>query len=143
MHSALKRLLQVIFCFFVVILLDIVWFSFVGNIYDAAFDPMRAEFNENLTANLLVASVIIYILIALAITFFVLPKFNGEIDYTMAFLWGGFLGLIVYGIYDLTNYILFVEWPLRIAVMDMCWGFLVFGLTTIIVRALSSYIKEK
>ncbi len=142
MAIPLKRLLQVILCFFSVIILDIIWFSLVGGIYDAAYEPMRAEFNTDLNPNLLIASVLVYFFVALAITFFVLPGLKTTTDYTISFFWGGFLGLIIFGIYDLTNYILFVDWPLRIAVMDMCWGFLVFGLTTIIVRAISSLIKE-
>lgn len=142
MKIPLKRLIQVIVCFFSVIILDIIWFSFVGDIYDAAYEPMRAEFNTDLTPNLLAASTMVYFFIALAITFFVLPRIDEKTDYTITFFWGGFLGLIIYGIYDLTNYILFVEWPLRIAIMDMCWGFLVFGLTTIAVRAVSSLIKQ-
>ncbi len=113
----------------------------MGDIYDAAYEPLKAEFNMDLTPNLLIASIIVYFFISLAITFFVLPKFDKDTDYTMTFLWGGFLGLLIYGIYDLTNYLLFVEWPLRIAIMDICWGFLVFGLTTMVVRLLSSFIK--
>lgn len=143
MSIYLKRLIQVVLCFFTVIILDIIWFNLFGDIYDAAFEPMRAEFNSDLTPNLLAASTMVYFLIALAIPFFVLPRVDRDTDYTMTFLWGGFLGLIVYGIYDLTNYIIFVEWPLRIAIMDICWGFLVFGLTTIVVRAVSSLIKER
>lgn len=143
MSVQLKRLIQIILSFFIIIILDIIWFTFTGSIYDAAYEPMKAEFNTSLTPNLLAASVAIYFLVAFAITFFVLPSIDQKTDYTISFFWGGFLGLIIYGIYDLTNYVIFAEWPLRIAIMDICWGFLVFGLTTIIVRAISSFIKEK
>lgn len=143
MSITLKRLLQVIFCFFLVIILDIIWFSFVGPIYDAAYEPMVQAFNIDLTSNLLIASTSVYFFIALIITFFLLPQILPSLDYTLAFLWSGFLGFLIYGIYDLTNYILFKDWPLRIAIMDMCWGFFLFGLTTIITRALSTLIKEK
>lgn len=142
MSILLKKSLQIILGFFTVIILDIIWFNFVGGIYDTALEPIKAEFNTELTSNLLAASVTVYFLIALAISFFVLPKVEKK-DYTMTFLWGGFLGFIVYGIYDLTNYILFAGWPLRIAIMDMCWGFLVFGITSILVRSVSSLIREK
>jgi uncharacterized membrane protein len=142
MALPLKRLIQIILCFFLVIILDIIWFSLVGNIYDAAFEPMRAEFNTELTSSFLGASVLIYLFVALLITFFVFPQLDEKTDYTMTFLLGGFLGMLVFGIYDLTNYILFVQWPLRIAVMDICWGFLVFGLTALIVRAISSFFKK-
>lgn len=143
MSIPLKKLLQVILAFFSIIILDIIWFSLFGGIYDAAYEPMRAEFNTDLTSNLLVASVFVYLCAALAITFFVLPSIDQTTDYTVTFFWGGFLGLLIFGIYDLTNYIIFAEWPLRIAIMDICWGLLVFGLTTIFVRSISSFMKEK
>ena len=69
----LKRFLQIVLSFFSVIILDIVWFSLMGNIYDAAFEPMKAEFNTDLSSNLLAASLTVYFLSALAITFFVIP----------------------------------------------------------------------
>lgn len=143
MSTFVKPLIQIILCFFIVIILDIIWFNFVGEIYDIAFEPIKTEFNTHLTPNLLAASVTIYFLIALAVVFFILPKIHPKTDYIVTFLWGGFLGLIVYGIFDLTNYILFAEWPLRIAIMDMCWGFLVFGASTVLVRALTSLKRER
>ncbi|MBN9377932.1 MAG: hypothetical protein BGO14_00420 [Chlamydiales bacterium 38-26] len=137
-----KKSLLIIFCFFSVIILDVIWFNFLGNIYEAAYEPIKSEFNTELTSDLLVASLSIYLLIALAIVFFVLPRVN-HLDNTQTFFWGGFLGLLVYGVYDLTNYVIFAKWPLRIALMDICWGFLIFGLTTLGARLIMRLMDRR
>lgn len=140
MFINLKKLIQIVIGFFSIILLDILWLYFTDDIYVAAYEPLKAEFNSTLTPNLVIASLTMYLLGSLAITFFVLPHIDRHTDYTISFFWGGFLGLIIVGVYNLTNYVIFAEWPLRIAVMDICWGFLVFGLSTIIVRAVGGLL---
>jgi uncharacterized membrane protein len=39
-----------------------------------------------------------------------------------ALLLGGFLGLVTYGTYDLTNLATAKNWPLIVTVVDMVWG---------------------
>lgn len=142
MFKLVTKAIQLLIGFFTVIILDIIWFSLVGDIYDSALLPMQADFNTDLTTDLLGASIVVYFLIACAIVFFVLPKLTPDTDYTQSFFWGGFLGLIIYGIFDLTNYIFLNQWPFRIAVMDICWGFVLFGIATIVIRSVTSLINK-
>ena len=39
-----------------------------------------------------------------------------------AALSGAFLGLVVYGVYDLTNLAILAGWTLRVALADLAWG---------------------
>lgn len=39
-----------------------------------------------------------------------------------AALAGAFLGLVVYGVYDLTNLAVLAGWTVRVALADMAWG---------------------
>lgn len=67
----------------------------------------------------------VYLLLALGVSFFaILPGASlGTV-----FFRGAVLGLIVYGIYDLTNKATLVKWPLPLMVVDIAWGTLVCGL---------------
>ena len=39
------------------------------------------------------------------------------------------LGILIYGVYELTNYILFNKWDLMVLLLDTLWGGILFGLT--------------
>lgn len=50
-------------------------------------------------------------------------------------LWqAALLGLVIYGVFDFTNYAMFKKYDLSIALMDMMWGSILFTSTTYIVR---------
>lgn len=40
------------------------------------------------------------------------------------------LGIVLYGVYELTNYSIFKNWKLRTVVIDTLWGGILLGLTT-------------
>ena len=42
-----------------------------------------------------------------------------------AALAGAFLGLVVYGVYDLTNLAVLTGWTVRVALVDIAWGVVV------------------
>jgi len=53
---------------------------------------------------------------------FVLPRIAADNLVSSALLWGAFYGIVVYTVYDMTNYSLLRDWPLRVALIDICWG---------------------
>ena len=48
-----------------------------------------------------------------------------------------FLGLVIYGVYDSTNYATLKKWESSVAIMDTLWGGSLFALTTAITYALA------
>jgi uncharacterized membrane protein len=40
----------------------------------------------------------------------------------MALVWGAVMGLVVYGVYDLTNLSTILGWPIKFVLVDMSWG---------------------
>jgi len=44
-------------------------------------------------------------------------------------------GLVIYGVYETTNYAMLKKWKLNIAIMDTLWGGVLMALTTAIVYA--------
>ena len=68
-----------------------------------------------------------YALLMLGLNYFILFEQKTILD---AFL----LGIIIYGVFDSTNYALFKHWKPAIALMDTLWGGVLFALTTYLTR---------
>ena len=54
-----------------------------------------------------------------------------------SFLYGGILGLCLYGVYNATNYATFTNYSIEYAVTDTMWGVLIMGSMT----ALANYVS--
>ena len=50
------------------------------------------------------------------------------------------LGLVIYGVFETTNYALFKNWSIITVIMDTLWGGLLFASTTYIVNLLRSVV---
>jgi uncharacterized membrane protein len=70
----------------------------------------------------------VYILFAIMIWFIVLPL--AEQNITLSFAYGALLGLVVYGIYDLTNLATLQAWTTKIALIDSLWGMFICSMTS-------------
>jgi len=51
------------------------------------------------------------------------------------------LGLVIYGVYETTNYALFKNWSILTLFIDTLWGGVLFAATTFIIGLLRSIIK--
>ena len=100
--------------FFSFIVLDLIW---LGVVAKPAITRLLAPWMTD--GFKLYPAMLVYVLLALGTVLFVLPKAN---SFSAAILWGALLGLIVYGVYDLTNYATIAHWPLKFLFMDMAWG---------------------
>ena len=78
-----------------------------------------------------IAVAITYVFLIFGLSYFVLRKHMEPKD---AFLFG----LVIYAVYDFTNLATFSKWSLYLSVIDTLWGGTLFGLTTLIVKRLSS-----
>lgn len=70
-----------------------------------------------------------YALLILGLNYFILFEQKTMLD---AFIFG----IIIYGVFDSTNYALFKYWKLTTAAMDTLWGGILFALTTYLTRQL-------
>jgi len=70
-----------------------------------------------------------YIFLVTGLNYFIIKPKKSVYD---AFL----LGLVIYGVYETTNYALFKNWSILTVIMDTLWGGLLFALTTYIVNTL-------
>jgi uncharacterized membrane protein len=70
-----------------------------------------------------------YIFLIVGINYFIIKPRKSVND---AFL----LGLVIYGVYETTNYALFKNWSIITVIIDTLWGGLLFASTTYIVNML-------
>jgi uncharacterized membrane protein len=76
----------------------------------------------------------VYVLLAIGVAVFVVPR---AADAWSAAKYGALFGLVVYGVYDLTNYSTLTQYPLAIAVVDICWGTFATAVCAAAVKALA------
>ena len=65
------------------------------------------------------AAFLVYVLLAVGVAIFVVPGASGP---GSAGARGALLGLVIYGVYDLTSYSTLARYPLTVAIVDICWG---------------------
>lgn len=64
-----------------------------------------------------------YVFLLGGLYYFILKERRSVLD---AFL----LGLVIYGVYESTNYVAFNNWHLKTVIVDTLWGGILFGVTT-------------
>lgn len=72
---------------------------------------------------------ICYILLIVGINYFIIKPHKSVSD---AFL----LGIVIYGVYETTNYALLKNWSILTVMIDTLWGGLLFASTTYLVNLL-------
>ncbi len=119
----------------VLLLIDFVWLRFAakGFYQEKIGYLMKPEVN-------LVPALIFYVLFALALVVFVISPALVQGEWIKALLLGLFLGLISYAAYDLTNHATIRDWPLMMTVVDMAWGAVLAGATSVITYLIAKKI---
>ena len=70
---------------------------------------------------------ICYIFLIFGLNYFIIKPKKSVYD---AFLFG----LVIYGVYETTNYALFKNWSFLTVILDTLWGGLLFAFTTLIIN---------
>jgi len=115
-----KDLKQIGLILGVCLFLDLFWLGARGEYHSRLFADIQ---KSPLTIRFLPA-VAVYILIALAIWFFVFQVADTSVAKNpgKAFAIGATLGFSMYGLYDLTNYATLRGYTLEMTLVDMAWG---------------------
>lgn len=113
---------------------DFTLFSFLMEpIYKANLTHlMHMEMNWKM----LLISLLALGLVVVGALVFLLPKVR-QVSYTVSFCWGALYGLVIYGVYSLSNYALLKAWPLYITLIDCAWGMFMIGILALFLTFLS------
>ena len=104
--------------------IDITYIKMNASIFKKYFSLIQgspAKFKKN-------GVVMAYIILTLGLYYFIIKDKRSLMD---AF----FLGFLIYGVYDLTNYATLKKWTLKFSLKDTFWGGSVFALSTFIIYA--------
>jgi uncharacterized membrane protein len=106
--------------------------SVVMLIMDTVWLTLQYNYNINIIKSVqktavkirYIPATLVYVLMILAVIYFAILQSKSLKES----IWkGAFLGLCIYGVYDLTNLATFDNWTNRMAMQDMAWGTFLFG----------------
>ena len=107
--------------------IDMVWLTVIAK----QFYAQKLGYLMAAKPNLL-AALLFYMLFIVGLLFFVLNPALASGSWKAALLPGLFFGLVTYATYDLTNLATIKDWPVIITVLDLVWGSVVTGLTSLV-----------
>ena len=118
-------------------LISAILFIFIDSVYLQVVRPYFEKQIQDVqgsavTVNFLGVA-LCYIFLIIGINYFIIKPRKSATD---AFL----LGIVIYGVYETTNYALFKKWSLLTVFMDTLWGGVLFAATTYIINLLRGII---
>ena len=84
----------------------------------------------------------VYICIPLGLLLFVRPLLGESATHWQALGWGAAFGLVMYGVYDLTNLAVLDKWTLRVTIADMAWGAALCGISSVVMRLVDGWLPR-
>jgi uncharacterized membrane protein len=118
---------------FLVVIFDYIWLGLImKKFYVEALAPFGRVIDGSISMNIWPA-ILVYILLGLGLTFFViLPTSTLPILRTV--LTAVIFGVVVYGVYDLTNLATLKDWTSSIVIADIIWGAVISVLVAVITK---------
>jgi uncharacterized membrane protein len=112
------------------ILLDSIYLNFIKTFFKKQIETIQGT---KLIVNY-VGAAICYLFLIFGLNYFIIKPNSSVKD---AFLFG----LIIYGVYETTNYTLFTKWSILTVFIDTLWGGTLFALTTYIIKNIRKLIS--
>ena len=111
--------------------LDGVWLGLLmKNFYREQLAPIVRLADGGIAPNW-PAAFVVYALLGAGIALFVVPRAS---TVSSAAGFGALFGLVVYGVYDFTNYSTLRQWPFALTLADTAWGALASAAVAVAVR---------
>jgi uncharacterized membrane protein len=112
--------------------LDGIWLGLLmKNFYRAQLAPIVRLRDGGIAPNW-PAAIVVYVLLGTGIALFVIPR---GLTVPLAAAYGALFGLVVYGVYDFTNYSTLRQWPFVLTLADMAWGAVASAACAAVVRS--------
>lgn len=101
------------------VVLDMAWFGFFASAFYARHLPGLLRVVDGAVRPKLLPGALAYLLLALGITVFILPRVGTMFQ---AAALGALYGLVVFGVYEMTNMSILQGWSWSVVVFDILWG---------------------
>ena len=103
------------------------------NMFKNYFDKQIQRVQGSQTKFNFLGAILCYIFLIVGINYFIIKPRKSVSE---AFL----LGIVIYGVYETTNYAIFKNWSILTVIIDTLWGGLLFAITTYIINLLRGII---
>ena len=123
------------------LLIDLTWLGkIMVRFYKSELGPLARMQGDSLTP-VVWAACVVYLLIPLGILIFALPRVDVQNPIASSLFWGFVYGVTLYGVYDMTNYSLINNYPLRMALVDIAWGGVLCSIVTFFAARIDQWLK--
>ena len=112
------------------LVLDFLWLGFVVKDFNLGQLSLIGRIENGKFDLLMWPAGLAYLLMALSVALFSAPRAAVSGSGFEAFFWGAALGLVIYGVFDMTNLAILKNYPVLFAAADMAWGTFLYGLVT-------------
>jgi uncharacterized membrane protein len=125
----------------ILVAVDYLWLGMImSRFYNRELGPLARRAGDSLTP-VKWAAIVVWLLIPLGIVLFVLPRSTASDPYLTGLGWGFLYGVMLYAVYDLTNYAMLDRWSLKMTFVDILWGGVLCGLGACIAVFLHRYLS--
>ena len=126
----MKLLSQIILPGILLVLIDFIYLNAISSFFNKQiFNIQKSTIKLRFSG-----AIICYVLLVFGLYYFIISQNKKVFD---AFL----LGLVIYGVYESTNYALLKDWNFSTLVIDTLWGGILFGLTTYFTYKINKLIQ--
>ena len=115
-------MLKIIYIGIILLCLDFIYLTITRDFFKNQIEKIQFS-NMKVT---IFSAIITYIILIYGLNYFIISKNKSVYD---AFI----LGIIIYGVYETTNYAIFKNWSIKSVILDTIWGGILLALTTKII----------
>lgn len=126
-----------------VLLTDFIWLITNTKNYNYLIEKVqKTPFSMNY-----IGALLSYIFLLCALFFFSIPLIKMNLQkknnnlFVLSLFYGGGLGLLLYGMFNATNYGIFTNYDYKIAILDTLWGFVIFTISSYLFFSIKHFIN--
>jgi uncharacterized membrane protein len=121
--------------------IDFLWLGFVVSGFYMRQLAGIARIEGGKFAPIYSSAGVVYVVMALALVLFAMPKVAEHDPWYVAAGWAALLGFCIYATYDFTNHATLLNWPVPFMVADIFWGAAQFAITASVLQLGRRYLN--
>jgi len=129
MNKINKEIILIFMTGIIMIIIDTIYLSSMSDYFK---NQVKLVQKSPLKLNI-IGAIICYIFLVLGLYYFIISRNESILN---AFLFG----LVIYAVYEYTNYALLENWLFQTTVLDTTWGGILFAITTFLVYQVKKYL---
>ncbi len=112
---------------FLTVTIDFMWIQLVMK---DQYNKMIPDIQNDSMIVRILPTLLAYVVIILSVLLFSLPKISRETRLKDSLLYGGLLGMLMYGMFSFTNYAIISKWNMKVVLLDVVWGFILYTIVS-------------